>query len=91
MVFFSGEDNGKDWCKTREAKAVELEGKLSSLSRNDNFYLVREGDHILLFTGAQCAGIYACISQVKGKAATDSMELGELGLKQNFKLMMMGR
>ena len=29
--------------------------------------------------------------QVKGKAATDSMELGELGLKQNFKLMMMGR
>ena len=29
--------------------------------------------------------------QVKGKAAADSMELGELGLKQNFKLMMMGR
>merc|ERR1719365_200414 len=28
--------------------------------------------------------------KVKGKAATDSMELGELGLKQNFKLMMMG-
>ena len=28
---------------------------------------------------------------MKGKAATDSMELGELGLKQNFKLMMMGR
>ena len=29
--------------------------------------------------------------KVKGKAATDAMELGELGLKQNFKLMMMGR
>jgi len=28
--------------------------------------------------------------KVKGKAATDAMELGELGLKQNFKLMMMG-
>ena len=28
---------------------------------------------------------------MKGKAATDSMEMGELGLKQNFKLMMMGR
>merc|ERR1719402_1226705 len=27
---------------------------------------------------------------MKGKAATDSMELGDLGLKQNFKLMMMG-
>jgi len=28
--------------------------------------------------------------KVKGKAATDNMELGSLGLKPNFKLMMMG-
>ena len=44
-----------------------------------------------MLTGAQWPEIYAYIFQVKGKAATDSMELGELGLKQNFKLMMMGR
>ena len=37
------------------------------------------------------AGILMLDLKVKGKAATDAMELGELGLKQNFKLMMMGR